>query len=96
VYSFACHPILGVNGDGNTADIAGFASHVIEETLGEGTIALFVQGCGGDINPIRYKDVNHPRHGDYACTTLLLVFGLSMLVSYLIDKVATRRRVKGD
>jgi hypothetical protein len=64
VYNFACHPITGVNGDGNTADIVGFASKVIEENLSEGTVALFVQGCGGDINPVRYKDVSHPRHAE--------------------------------
>jgi hypothetical protein len=64
VYNFACHPIMGVNGDGNTADIVGFASKVIESNLSDGTVALFVQGCGGDINPIRYKDVNQPRSAE--------------------------------
>jgi len=64
VYNFACHPIMGVLGDGNTADIVGYASKVIENNLSEGTVALFVQGCGGDINPIRYKDVHQPRHAE--------------------------------
>lgn len=64
VYNFACHPIMGVLGDGNTADIVGFASKVIEENLSAGTVALFVQGCGGDINPVRYKDVHRPRHAE--------------------------------
>ena len=59
VYNFACHPIQGVPSGGNTADITGFSSKTIEENLSEETIALFVQGCGGDINPISYKDVNH-------------------------------------
>ncbi len=63
VYNFACHPILGVNGDGDTADLAGYASRVVEDAY-PGATALFVQGCGGDINPIRYKDVNHPRHAE--------------------------------
>lgn len=75
VYNFACHPIMGVNGDGNTADVVGFASRVIEENLSEGTVALFVQGCGGDINPVRYKDVSHPRHAEPLGNTL----GLSVL-----------------
>jgi hypothetical protein len=70
VYNFACHPIMGVNGDGNTADIVGFASKVIESNLSEGTVALFVQGCGGDINPVRYKDVHHPRHAEPLGDTL--------------------------
>ena len=64
VYNFACHPIQGVPGGANTADLTGFASKVIEETLSEGTVALFVQGCGGDINPVLYKDVDHPRHAE--------------------------------
>ena len=64
VYHFACHPIQGVPSGGNTADITGFASQVIEENLSEGTIALFVQGCGGDINPVLYKDVEQPRSAE--------------------------------
>ncbi len=64
VYNFACHPIQGVANKGNTADVTGFASQVIEDNLSDGTIALFVQGCGGDINPINYKDVDHPRSAE--------------------------------
>lgn len=64
VYNFACHPILGVPGGGNTADITGFSSRVIEENLSGETIALFLQGCGGDINPVFYKDVDHPRDAE--------------------------------
>lgn len=64
VYNFACHPIQGVPSGGNTADITGFASRVIEENLGDGTVALFLQGCAGDINPISYKDVDHPRDAE--------------------------------
>jgi hypothetical protein len=64
VYNFAMHPIMGVSNGGNTADVTGFASQVIEDNLGEGTIALFVQGCGGDINPLNYKDVEHPRSAE--------------------------------
>ena len=64
VYNFACHPIQGVPNGGNTADVTGFASHVIEDTFGDGTIALFLQGCAGDINPVWYKDVAHPRDAE--------------------------------
>jgi len=64
VYNFACHPIEGVPSHGNTADFPGFASKVIEENLSEGTIALFLQGCAGDINPVYYKDVSHPRSAE--------------------------------
>jgi hypothetical protein len=64
VYNFACHPIQGVPSRGNTADIVGFASRVIEDNLSEGAVALFLQGCAGDVNPILYKDVNHPRDAE--------------------------------
>ncbi len=64
VYNFACHPIQGVPSGANTADLTGFASQVIEDNLSEGAIALFVQGCGGDINPVFYKDVDHPRDAE--------------------------------
>ena len=60
VYNFACHPIMNPPSKGNSADYPGYASNAIEEALGEGAMALFVQGCGGDINPVRYKEVNEP------------------------------------
>ena len=75
VYNFACHPIQGVPSGTNTADLTGFASRVIEDNLSEGTIALFIQGCGGDINPVYYKDVDHPRDAE----TLGNLLGLSTL-----------------
>lgn len=64
LYNFACHPIMGVPSVGNTADISGFASKVIEDCLGDGTMALFLQGCAGDINPVMYKDVNNPHDAE--------------------------------
>ena len=64
LYQFACHPIQGVPLGGNTADLTGFSSQVIEENLNEGAVALFWQGCGGDINPIMYKQVDQPRNAE--------------------------------
>jgi hypothetical protein len=84
VYNFACHPIQGVPGGGNTADISGFSSRVIEENLSEATVALFLQGCGGDINPVSYKDVDHPRDAEPLGDTL----GLSTLRA--VRKIAVR------
>lgn len=76
IYQFACHPIQGVPGGGNTADLTGFASQVIEANLGDGSAtALFLQGCGGDINPVLYKSVNLPRDGEMHGNKL----GLSVL-----------------
>lgn len=64
VYNFAMHPIQGVPGGANTADVSGFASTLIETTLGHNVTALFLQGCAGDINPVRYKDVHSPRDAE--------------------------------
>lgn len=60
LYNFACHPIMNPPSKGNSADYPGYASKAIEDSLGKGVVALFVQGCGGDINPIRYKEVSRP------------------------------------
>lgn len=84
VYNFACHPIQGVPSGANTADIIGFASKVIEDNLSEGTMALFLQGCGGDINPIQYKAVDHPRSAE----PLGNMLGLSALQG--VRKIACR------
>jgi len=84
VYNFACHPIQGVPGGANTADLTGFASQTIEDNLGTGAVALFVQGCGGDINPVDYKDFDHPRHGEPLGTKL----GLSTLAA--VRRIACR------
>lgn len=64
VYNFAVHPIQGVPSRGNTADITGFASKAIEDALGDRAIAIFLQGCCGDINPAQYKDVHNPRDAE--------------------------------
>jgi hypothetical protein len=84
VYTYSGHPIQSVPGNANTADISGFASQVIEDNLSDDTVALFVQGCGGDINPVYYKDVNHPRHAE----PLGNMLGLSTLKA--VRKVKTR------
>lgn len=88
LYNFACHPIQGVPNGGNTADITGFASQVIEDNLSDGTIALFLQGCGGDINPARYKDLDHPRNAE----PLGNMLGLSTLKA--LRKIQTKDDAK--
>ena len=64
VYNFACHPIQGVPNGGNTADMTGFSSKVLEEAFGPNAMAFFLQGCGGDINPALYKDFSGPRNAE--------------------------------
>lgn len=75
VFNFACHPIMGVPGYGNTADLSGFACQVVEDNLDDGSMAFFLQGCAGDVNPVLYKDVNSPRDAE----TLGNLLGLSTL-----------------
>lgn len=84
VYNFACHPIMGVPSGANTADVTGFASKLIEDTLSDGTIALFLQGCGGDINPAGYKEVDIPRNAE----TLGNMLGLSTMQG--LNKIKTK------
>jgi len=75
VYNFACHPLIGVPGGAVTANFPGFASEVIEGSLGEGGMALFLQGAGGDVTEVLYKDVSHPKDSKPLGTML----GLSTL-----------------
>ena len=81
---FACHPIMNPPSKGNSADFPGFASKVIEENLGEGTLAFFVQGCAGDINPVRYKEVNRAADAE----PLGNMLGLSVLRA--VRKIETK------
>ncbi len=85
LYQFACHPIQGAASGSNTADLVGAASKVIEENLGSDCMAVFFQGCGGDINPILYKDVRQPRDASWHGTLL----GLSTLQA--VRKIETRQ-----
>ncbi len=78
VYNFACHPYLTVPRGGVTADFPGFASAVIEENVGDGAMALFLQGAGGDITEILYKDGPRPRDSEPLGTML----GLSTLQAW--------------
>lgn len=61
VYNFACHPYTGLPGKGVTAEYPGFASKEIEDNLGNGTMAFFLQGATGNITEILYKNVNDYR-----------------------------------
>ncbi len=84
LYHFACHPIMNPPSKGNSADYPGFASKVIEESFGDGAIAFFVQGCAGDINPVRYKEVNRPADAE----PLGNMLGLSVMRA--VRKIETR------
>ncbi|WP_395740470.1 hypothetical protein [Prosthecobacter sp.] len=84
LYQFACHPIMNPPSKGCSADYPGFASKVIEDATG--AMAFFVQGCGGDINPVRYKEVTRAADAEPLGTML----GATVLA-------ATRKiEMKGD
>ncbi len=78
VYNFACHPLFGALRGAITADFPGVASKVIEESLGHDAMALFLQGAGGDIIDILFKDFNRPRDIEPLGTML----GVSILKAY--------------
>jgi hypothetical protein len=84
LYNFACHPIMNPPIKGSSADYPGFASKVIEESLGGGAMAFFVQGCAGDLNPVRYKEVSHPPDAE----PLGNLLGLSVMRG--VRKIATK------
>lgn len=68
LYHFACHPIMNPPSKGSSADFPGVASAVIEQATG--AMAFFVQGCGGDINPVHYKEVSRPADAEPLGTML--------------------------
>ncbi|MFM8892733.1 MAG: hypothetical protein ACKOTB_14145, partial [Planctomycetia bacterium] len=80
---FACHPIMNPPSRGSSADFPGVAATVVEETLGAGSMACFVQGCGGDVNPIRYTKTGRPAEAE----PLGALFGASILAA--ASRVAT-------
>ncbi len=61
VYNFASHMLFGDPQGSVTANFTGIASDILEETLGNGALALFVQGAAGDIIDVGFKDFTRPR-----------------------------------
>ncbi len=75
VYNFACHPLFGDPRGAISANFPAFASKVIEENLGHDAMALFLQGAGGDVIDVFFKDFNRARDTESLGTML----GLSTL-----------------
>ena len=75
VYNFACHLLFGDYLGHITANIPGYASKVIENSLGNGAMALFLQGAAGDVCDVTFKAFERLR--DVECLGTLL--GLSTL-----------------
>jgi len=61
VYNFASHLLFGNPKGSVTANFIGVASKVIEDTLGHGAMAVFLQGAAGDVIDVLFKDFHRPR-----------------------------------
>jgi len=61
VFNFACHLLFGDVRGSLTANFPGVAGRAIEERLGRGCMALFLQGAGGDVCDVSFKDFSRPR-----------------------------------
>jgi neutral ceramidase len=62
VFGYACHPTC-TNDHRIHGDYCGWAAHYIEESRPGCTVAMFVQGCGADINPLPRQKTD-PRRTD--------------------------------
>ncbi len=52
--NYACHPVvLGPQNRKLSADYPGVMRRLVEQHLGEKSLCVFLQGCCGDINPLR-------------------------------------------
>lgn len=61
VYDFASHLLVGCRRGKITADFAGVTSGYLEEHIGGGVAAIFLQGANGDIVEAFYDDRENPR-----------------------------------
>jgi len=61
VYNFACHLLFGNTDNSISANIPGYASELIEQTLQHDSLAFFVQGAAGDIMDINFKNFQQSR-----------------------------------
>ncbi len=61
VYNFASHLLVGCRAGKVTADFPAVTSDYLEEQIGGGTAAIFMQGANGDIIEASYYDNDNPR-----------------------------------
>ena len=61
VYNFGCHPLFGDCHGSLTANFPGEISATLEQLLGNGAMALFLQGSAGDVIDRGFKDFSRPR-----------------------------------
>lgn len=61
LFNFATHLLFAETSGAITRNYPGIASDLIEETLGHGAIAFYLQGAAGDVVDVTFKDFNRPR-----------------------------------
>lgn len=68
-YNYAVHAVVNGQLDQVSGDIPGAASRYIEDSLGDGAVAIWSEGASGDQNPIFFQqtyDLRNIRIADYA------------------------------
>lgn len=61
IYNYATHLLFGDLQGAITANFTGIASKIIEDHLGHGAMAMFIQGAAGDVVDVHFKDFGRPR-----------------------------------
>ena len=61
LFNFACHLLFGNYDGALTANFPGLAARRIEAGLGQGCMALFLQGAAGDVCDVEFKNFSKPR-----------------------------------
>jgi len=85
VYNFASHLGLADTVGSVSANFPAIASALVEETLGDDSMALFLQGAGGNIADVTEKDFTRPRDIEPLGTML----GLSILKAWRGSQTGT-------
>ena len=63
--TYACHPVvLGPRNRKISADYPGVMREIVEESCGDDCLCIFIQGAGGDINPLMMAR-GEDRDGDF-------------------------------
>ena len=90
VFNCSCHPtILGANNYLISAEFPGFACNELEKKH-EGSVAMFLQGTAGDINPAiisKGKDYRESYFTDVEFTGKILANDVNHLIKYGMKKI---------
>ena len=87
--SYACHPVVNRGNFDISADYPGIATRKVDETFGNNAMCMFVQGGGGDINPIFRNSTSGPPtdYGQIEKMGTLLANEVTKVVKHLTPKI---------